>query len=102
MNEEMRATIIRDWGLQEFPPEQQDEYVEQIGQILYQNIVLRATSEMDDAAQEALDAFMTAQGDTVDTAKALDYLKEHCPTFNEIVQEESETLRARMAPPALE
>lgn len=92
----MRDQMVREWGLQDFSPQEQDEYIAKIGEVLYQSIALRATEQLDDAQLAELDAMAVQKGEAMDAAQALDWLRVKVPNFDAIAAEESSKLKERI------
>lgn len=92
----MREQMVREWGLQGLPTEEQDDAIEKIGSILYQSIVLRATEGLDDAVLARFDQFAENNGENMDAAMALDWLREHVSDLDRIREEEITKLKHRV------
>ncbi len=93
---ELREQMIQEWGLQGFASEEQDAYIDKIGEVLYQSTVLRATEALDETQSAELDAYMAEKGDGFSAAEALDWLRSRVPGFDQIAAEETAKLKERI------
>ncbi len=100
MDKETREKMVAEWGLGAFTPEQQDEFIDKIGQALYQSVVMRATDEMSDEEQEVFETFLEQAGDKADLFTVLDYLHQNVTGFDEMLAEETEKLKKELLNPA--
>jgi hypothetical protein len=93
---EKRDQMIREWGLQDLSPEEQDSTIEKIGEVLYQSIIIRASALMDEAAHAKLDAFTAEKGDILNATEVLEWMRINVNGFETIAAEESAKLRERI------
>ena len=99
MDTNYKEQMIRDWGLADFPQEEQDQYIDRIGQALYKSIVMRATDTLNEKGKDAFDVFLDAVTTEGDMFTVLDYLNTHVPTFEQIRQEETAKLKVLLTIP---
>ncbi len=99
MEQDNRQQMIEQWGLGQFSPEEQDEFIDKIGQALYQSLVLRAADEMSEEEQTALDTFLAEKGDQADVATVLEYLSSHMTGFDQMLVEETAKLKKELITP---
>jgi hypothetical protein len=93
---EKREQMVREWGLQDLTPEEQAATIEKIGEVLYQNIVLRASELLSDGQLAALDKFTARKDEKLGAAEALEWLRAELDTFDTIASEETAKLKARI------
>jgi hypothetical protein len=93
---EMRETMVSEWGLQGLSAEEQDTAIDKIGSILYQSILLRAAEVMDDATAAEFESYTASKGADMDAATALDWMRERVPGFDQIMAEETKKLKEKV------
>lgn len=93
---EKREQMIREWGLQDLTPEDQDATIEKIGEVLYQSIVLKVSEQLDEKQAAELDNFTAEKGDSLNAAEAIEWLRSKVTGFDEIAAEETNKLRERI------
>jgi len=96
--ENTKEMMIKEWGLQNLPEETRDSFIERIGKLLYQAIILRAVDEMPEQDKKMLDTFMRTHAEA-DAASILDFLSTRIPNFAQLVTEENAKLKELLAPP---
>lgn len=96
MEQDNKQRMIEEWGLGKFSPEEQDAFIDKIGQALYQSVALRATDEMSEEQQDAFEAFLAQAGDKVDVPAVLEYLSTNVPGFDQLLVEETAKLKAEL------
>ncbi len=94
----IKQSMIEQWGLSAVSPAEQDEYIDRIGKLLYQAVILRVTEDMTDEDKDALDTFMS-QNPEADAVQILDFLSTRIPDFSQILGEETAKLKELIAPP---
>jgi len=57
-----RETLVREFGLDTYPPTEQDQYVEQLGELILQGILIKAVSGMDEAQAQELETIVERDG----------------------------------------
>ncbi len=98
--EQARATMVKEWGLEKLSSEEQDSYIERIGTLIYQAVIVRASEEMSAADQTAFDTFMNEHPEA-DAPVILDFLSGHITTFAAIIAEETAKLKEMLVPQAV-
>lgn len=96
MEPDQKQRMIAEWGLGQFSPEEQDVYIDKIGQALYQSVVLRASDTMSEAEQDALDAYLQQMGVQATAATLLEYLSTHLTGFDQVLAEETAKLKTEL------
>ena len=91
--EEMMNAIVEEWGLQSFPPEQQMEMVDKIGDLVYQSVLLKAVDMLDEAGEAEFDALVDMPG--TDAPKVLEFFGKHIPDFDALVAGEVKNIKER-------
>lgn len=97
MNNLLSKDVVRDWGLQALPEKKQAEMVERIGRILYQAILVRSLDILSEKEQEDLDVILDKDATTPDVVLA--FLKSKIPTFEMLLREEKDNLKAEILQP---
>lgn len=85
MNDYLHKNIVKTLGLQNLPREKQEEMLLAIGDIIFQNILLRVVGELDEATSKELDALLSQKKTD---EEVFDFLSSHIPHLDELVQEE--------------
>ncbi len=96
MDKETRGKMVEEWGLAGFSQEEQDEFIDKIGQALYQSVVMRATDEMSDEQQDIFETFLEQAGEKADLFTVLDYLHTNVQGFDDMLAEETEKLKKEL------
>ncbi len=89
--------IISEWGLQALPEATQIEMVDRIGRLLYQDLLIRALDILSEKEQAELDILLDL--DTTTPQDVLVFLHSKIPTFDQLLQEEKENLKADVLVP---
>ena len=100
MDKETREKMVEEWGLAGFSEKEQDDFIDKIGQALYQSVVMRATDEMTDEEQEVFETFLEQAGEKADLFTVLDYLHQNVQGFDDMLAEETEKLKKEVLTPA--
>jgi hypothetical protein len=87
--------IMTEWGVAGLPPEEQNDALLRVGNILYQAILVKSLDILSEQDEEELDALLDL--DTTTTKDVLSFLKSKIPTFAELVKEESKNLKANLS-----
>ena len=98
--EQAREKMVAEWGLEKLSMEEQDSYIERIGKLIYQAVIVRAAEEMSSADQAAFDAFMNEHPEA-DAPVILDFLNGRIATFAAIIAEETAKLKEMLVPQAV-
>ncbi len=93
-----REMMVKEWGLEGLSEEERDSFIERIGKLIYQAIILRAADDMAEGDKAAFDAFMTAHPDA-DAPSILDFLSSRIANFSQLVAEETAKLKELLTPP---
>lgn len=96
MEPDQKQRMIEEWGLGQFSPEEQDAYIDKIGQALYQSVAMRATDEMSEDEQTAFEAFLAQAGDKADMFMVLEYLTAHVQDFDQLLADETAKLKKEL------
>lgn len=95
--EQARANMVKEWGLEKLSQEEQDSYIERIGKLIYQAVIVRASEEMSSADQAAFDAFMNEHPEA-EAPAILDFLSGRIDTFAALIAEETAKLKEMLVP----
>jgi hypothetical protein len=87
----LKAQMIKEWGLQEMPPAEQDKMVDELGEVLFKSIVLRVSDTLTDADKDELAS--VADQNPTNAGAVLDFLREKSPDFDKIASAEVATLK---------
>lgn len=91
MNDELKKKIIEDFGLGKMPPEEQDKFIEKIGNMLFEAVIERSIDNMDKEAMTDFDEVISNAGE--DYQKVITFLSQRVEGFKEIVSEEMARLK---------
>ena len=82
---------IKEWGLQNLPPEKQVEMIDRIGRLLYQALLVRSLDILSEKEQTEFDLLLDE--DTTTPEDVLSFLASKIPTFEILLNEEREKLK---------
>ena len=91
MNEELRKKIIEDFGLMKMGGDEQDKFIDKIGNLLFESVLERSVDSMDEGLMGEFEECVAHAGE--DYQKILNFLKDRIPTFSEIVSDEMARLK---------
>lgn len=91
MNDELKKKIIEDFGLSKMAPEEQDKFIERIGNMLFEAVIERSIDEMDKDTMTGFDEVISNAGE--DYQKVISFLSQRVDGFKEIVSEEMARLK---------
>lgn len=94
MQKNINDSIIKILGIDSLPKEEQQEAMERLGAIVYQEVMLRV---LDILNEEDKDEFEKLIEKTKDPEIMFSFLMGKIPNFEEIVNEESEKLKKESA-----
>lgn len=86
-----RSTIIQEFELQNLPTEEQSDYVNQIGELVLQGVVIKSLSAMDTNHAAELDHIID-QGKEIH--EIMHYLESSIPGFADLVNDEIQSIKA--------
>ena len=89
----MIQSIVSAWGLESFPPQQQDEMIAQLTELVYQAVVLKAMDMISSKDQAELDALMDKH--STDATKVMEFFAVRIPDFNAVIQKEVMSIKER-------
>lgn len=90
MDNNLKNKIAEDFGLTSMDSEEQEKYIERIGNLLFESVIERSISVMDDQAAMEFENFLSPEGDY---NKVISFLQERVPGFSSIVSEEMSRLK---------
>jgi hypothetical protein len=82
---------IQEWGLQNRSPEEQADYIERIGRLVYQALLVRSLDLLTDEEQTELDLLLDEEHTTAEDV--LVFLASKIPTFEILRKEEIEKIK---------
>ncbi|HLC94720.1 MAG TPA: hypothetical protein VJH96_04095 [Patescibacteria group bacterium] len=85
MYDYLNKNIVKTLGLHTLPREKQEEMLVKIGDIIFQNILLRVMGELDEAGSAELDRMLTEKKTD---EEVFNFLSRHIPQLDELVKEE--------------
>ena len=91
MDEQLKKKIIDDFGLSKMPAEEQDKFIEKIGNMLFEAVIERSIDNMDKEAMTDFDEVISNAGE--DYQKVITFLSQRVEGFKEIVSEEMARLK---------
>lgn len=86
MNNILQANIIKQIGIDQLPPERQEEILLKIGEVIFGNIMLRVVEILGDEDKTQLDKLLSEQKD--DGEPVLQFLQTKIPELDQIVADE--------------
>ncbi len=95
MNQEIKQNVIKGLGLDALPEDKQEEALETVGKIIFQNIIVRALDELSESDQDALEKLLStgqADGDEISS-----FLGSKIQNFDSIVEDEVAKFRDEAA-----
>ena len=90
MDTSMRTAIINAFNLTTLTKEEQNKMIAQIGDLIFQSVLVRVIPDMSNEKQDELQKMLDADA-TPDAI--LGYLTREVPNFAEIVTEEAQTFK---------
>jgi len=91
MDNNLKNKIVQDFGLTSMDSEEQEKYIERIGNLLFESVIERSVSVMDDNSATEFESFLSP--DNQDYHKVISFLQERVPGFSTIVSEEMARLK---------
>ncbi|MEK7642216.1 MAG: DUF5663 domain-containing protein [Patescibacteria group bacterium] len=91
MNDELKKRIIQDFGLAQMATEEQEKFIERIGNMLFESVIERALKKMDESAMSEFDELLNDAGE--DYQKVIAFLRNRAPGFKDIVTDEMARLK---------
>ena len=83
--------IINEWGLQNLSEAEQVNYIERIGRLIYQAILVRSLDILSSGEEIEFDALLDQDSTTPEDVLA--FLQKKIPTFHLLLKEEIERLK---------
>ncbi len=87
---EVREDIITLFNIKDLEEEKQEETINRIGNIIFQNVLMRVLPIL---SEEDLDKYEKLLEENTSPENLMDFLGERVPTFLEIIKEESISFR---------
>jgi len=84
LQEFLQKNLIAELGLNELPPEKQEEMLLRIGELVQQNMILRVLHEMNESDKIEFEQIMAQ----ADDEKILQLLESKFSNFNDLIAEE--------------
>ena len=85
-----RSTIIEEFELQNLSPDEQSDYVNQIGELVLQGVIIKSLSAMDTNHASELDHIID-QGK--EAHEIMHYLESTIPGFADLVRDEIQAIK---------
>ena len=82
----IKDNIIKDLELNKLSPEEQEETLLRVGNIIYQNVLMRVLEVMPDKDQDEFEKILDGNGSA---EEIFTFLKNKNPNFEQIIMEES-------------
>lgn len=99
MNNILSKEVIAEWGLESLPEIKQIEMMDRIGRMLYQAMLVRSLDILSEEEQTEFDAVLDKDNST--PKDVLEFLKSKIPTFDQMMDEEREKLKAELTVPTV-
>ena len=99
MTDILSQDVIQEWGLSSLPKEKQMEMVERIGRLVYQAILSRALDILSEKEQIEFDLLLDEDATTPQDVLA--FLSSKISTFDQLVLEERQKLKADILVPTI-
>lgn len=87
---EVREDIITLFKIKDLPEDKQEETINRIGNIIFQNVLMRVLPIL---SEEDLDKYEKLLEENTSPENLMDFFGERVPTFLEIIKEESINFR---------
>jgi hypothetical protein len=91
MTNELSKDIVSEWGLTGMSADEQVNFVERIGRLIYQAILVRSLDILSEVEQEEFDLLLDE--DTTTPEDVLAFLQRKIPTFNFLLKDEIQKLK---------
>ena len=85
--------IIKEFGLEELPEAEQQDVIEQFGDVVFQAVIVRGLAALSEEEKNKLDE--TLAKDPENPGAMMDFFMATIPNFEAIVQQEVARIRAR-------
>lgn len=85
-----RSTIIEEFDLKNLPEQEQSDYVNQIGELVLQGVIIKSLSAMDTDHAAELDRIID-QGK--EAHEIMHYLESSIPGFEDLVRDEIQAIK---------
>lgn len=95
MDQNIKKKISEDFGLTKMDSDEQEKYIEKIGNLLFEAVIQRSVDFMDEITLNEFDKTIETAGE--DYQKVIGFMKEKVPNFNKIVSEEMMRLKRTTA-----
>lgn len=99
MSNILSKDVIKEWGLESMPVEKQEDFVDRIGRMMYQAILVRALDILSEKEQVEFDLLLDEDNTTPN--EVLAFLKAKIPTFEILVEEERQNLKRDLLAPTV-
>lgn len=90
--QEIHTTVIETFGLQDYPPELQEAFLEQFGDILFQALLLKGAESVPAEHIGAFDALIQTDPEP---GEVFEFFEQHIPRFESMVSDVVTELRKR-------
>lgn len=91
MDQNLKKKIVQDFGLYNMDNDEQEKYIEKIGNLLFESVLERSISLLDDNSATEFEHFLTDE--LQDYQKIISFLQSRVPDFASIVSEEMSRLK---------
>ncbi len=89
-----RELLIKEFSLAELPVDEQTEYVDQLGELVLQGVLIKSLAALDNDQAAQLETFIDS-GKEVE--EILEFLQSSIPGFIELVNDEIKAVQADLA-----
>jgi len=88
------TTLIKEFGLESLSPEEQEDYIDQVGELVLQGVLIKSLSALSPEQALQLEAMIDAGKEQEDI---LHFLQTSIPSFVNLVQDEVAVVKADLA-----
>lgn len=87
-------TLVKEFNLQAYSPEEQQQYIDQLGELVLQGVLVKAFTAISD---EQADQMEQALGQGMQPEQMMQMLQSMIPGFNELVRDEVMQVKTDLA-----
>lgn len=87
-------TLVTEFQLDHLTPEEQNAYIDQIGELVLQGVIVKALSVLDAQHVTELDQFID---EGKNPGEVMDYLHEVVPGLSDLIKDEIISIKAELA-----
>lgn len=89
-----RELLVKEFNLADLPIDEQTEYVDQIGELVLQGVLIKSLAALDNDQASQLEAFIDSGKEA---EEVLEFLRSAIPGFTDLVHDEIKAVQADLA-----